>query len=76
MRILASDESQGLVLLSVELDITGEAQDSRSLTVPEAFRVPSSYLRAVLLKVRDGRIEHAESITRPVFYGLGDGWTE
>jgi hypothetical protein len=74
-RILAADESQGLVLLSSVLDISGEAVDSTSLKVPDAFRVPSSYLRAVLLKVRNGHIEHAETITRPVFYGLGDGWT-
>ena len=75
-RILAADESQGLVLLSVVLNISGEMEDDKSLKVPEAFRVPSSYLRGVLLKVRSGRIEHAETITRPVFYGLGDGWAE
>ena len=75
-RILAADEAQGLVLLSVVVDISGEVEDGPSLKVPEAFRVPSTYLRGVLLKVRNDRIEHAETITRPVFFGLNDGWTD
>lgn len=75
-RVLAADEAQGLVLLSVVVNISGEMEDHPSLRVPDAFRVPSTYLRAVLLKVRNNRIEHAETITRPVFFGLDDGWTD
>jgi hypothetical protein len=75
-RILAADEAQGLVLLSVVVNISGEAEDHPSLKVPDAFRVPSTYLRVVLLKVRDDRIEHAETITRPVFFGLDDWWMD
>ena len=76
VRILATDESRGLVLISAAVDHTGEFKDSQYSKVPPAFQVPSTYLRAILLKVRNGRIEHAETITRPVFYGLDDGWTD
>jgi hypothetical protein len=68
-RVLAVDASQGLVLVAATIDHPGDA-----IAAPEAFRTPSSYLRSVLLKVRDGRIQHVEVITRPVFYGLQDGW--
>ena len=79
VRVLAADESQGLVLLSTVIDHAGDAAtvtmgDGTTVPVPEAFRAPNSYYRALLLKVRDGRIEHVEAVTRPVFLGLDDGW--
>ena len=78
-RVLAADDSQGLVLLSTTVDHAGDKAtvtlgNSRTVAVPDAFRAPNSYFSSTLLKIRDGRIEHAETITRPVFYGLGDGW--
>jgi hypothetical protein len=78
-RVLAVDASQGLVLIAATIDHPGDVETVRlkqgdAIALPEAFRPPSSYLRAVLIKVRDGRIHHVEVITRPVFYGLGDGW--
>ena len=49
--------------------------DGSTVAVPDAFRAPNSYHRSTLLKVRDGRIEHAEEPPpRPVFLGLDDGW--
>ena len=78
-RVLAIDASQGLVLLADTIDHRGDVETVKlkgdgEVPVPEAFRPPSSYLRAVLIKVRDGRIEHIETLTRPVFYGMDDGW--
>jgi hypothetical protein len=80
-RVLAVDASQGLVLIAVTIDHPGDVETvklerGRVVTVPEAFRPPSAYLRAVLLKVRAGRIQHVEVITRPVFYGMSDGWQD
>jgi len=48
----------------------------RMVAVPEAFRTPSTYFQTALLKIREGRIEHIETITRPVFLGMDDGWTD
>ena len=80
LRVLAADESQGLVLLSMVTDHAGDAAtvtlDGTVIPVPAPFLVPNSHYRAVLLKVRDGRIEHIEAITRPVFLGLDDGWDD
>jgi hypothetical protein len=80
-RILAADESQGLVLMATTVDHAGDVAmvtlgNGSTVAVPEAFRAPSSYQRSTLVKVRDGRIEHAETITRPVFLGLDDGWRD
>ena len=80
-RVLAADASRGLVLLSSVIDHPGDMEvvtlaDGATVPVPEAFREPSTYFRATLLKVRGGRIEAVESITRPVFFGLDDGWSE
>ncbi len=78
-RVLAVDASQGLVLLAATIDHPGDVATVKlkrdgEIAVPEAFRPPNSYLRSVLFKVRDGRIQHIETLTRPVFYGLDDGW--
>jgi len=78
-RVLAADEAQGLVLLSTVVDHPGDVSmvtlaDGHTIPVPEPFRPPNTYFRAVLLKIRDGRIEHVEAITRPVFFGMDDGW--
>ena len=78
-RVLAVDPAQGLVLLALTIDHPGNIQmlqleQAGLVPVPEAFRLPNSYLRAVLVKVLDGRIRHVEILTRPVFYGMDDGW--
>ena len=67
------------MLLALTIDHPGNIQmlqleQAGLVPVPEAFRLPNSYLRAVLVKVLDGRIRHVEILTRPVFYGLDDGW--
>jgi hypothetical protein len=79
-RVLAADETQGLVLMSTIVDHPGDVstvtvEDKRSVQVPPPFTVPNTYFRSMLLKVRDGRIEHVEMITRPVFLGMDDGWS-
>jgi hypothetical protein len=81
LRVLAVDASQGLVLIAATIDHPGDVETVKLkqgdvIAVPEAFRPPNSYLRSVLLKVRAGRIEHVEVISRPVFYGLGTGWEQ
>jgi hypothetical protein len=78
-RVLATDETQGLVLMSTVVDHPGDVTtvtlaDGTTVPVPPPFTVPNTYLRSMLLKIRDGRIEHVEAITRPVFLGMGDGW--
>ena len=78
-RILAADETQGLVLMSAVIDHPGAVSmvtvdGGHTIPVPEPFRPPNTYYRSVLLKIRDGRIEHVEAITRPVFFGMDDGW--
>jgi hypothetical protein len=78
-RVLAADEAQGLVLMSATVDHAGDVAtvtlgNGSTIPVPDAFRAPNSYYQAMLLKIRNGRIEHVETITRPVFLGLDDGW--
>jgi hypothetical protein len=78
-RVLAADETQGLVLMSTVVDHAGNVEtvstpDGTTVPVPEPFRVPNTYFRPVLMKIRDGRIEHVEAVTRPVFLGMDDGW--
>ena len=81
-RVLAADEAHGLVLLSTTVDHPGDGGgggtltlgDGTSVPVPAPFAVPNTHLGATLLKVRGGRIEHSETITRPVFLGMDDGW--
>ncbi len=80
-RVLAVDEVQGLVLLATTIDHRGDVstvglRQGGEVPVPEAFRPPSSYLRVDLIKVRGGDIQHVESITRPVFHGMDDGWND
>jgi hypothetical protein len=72
---------QGLVLLATTIDHRGDVstvglRQGGEVPVPEAFRPPSSYLRVDLIKVRGGDIQHVESITRPVFHGMDDGWND
>jgi hypothetical protein len=78
-RVLAADESQGHVLLATTVDHAGiggtvTLGDGTSVPVPPPFAVPNSHFSATLLEIRDGRIEHIETITRPVFLGMDDGW--
>jgi hypothetical protein len=78
-RILAADQAEGLVLLSTVVDHPGDASTitlagGATIPLPEPFRPPSTYYRSMLLKIRDGRVEHVEAITRPVFLGMDDGW--
>jgi hypothetical protein len=78
-RVLAVDEAQGLTLMSTVVDHPGDVSmvtlaDGHTIPVPEPFRPPNTYFRSVLLKIREGRIEHVEAITRPVFFGMDDGW--
>jgi hypothetical protein len=78
-RVLAADETEGLVLLETVVDHPGDMStvtlaNGTSVPVPAPFTVPNTYFRAQLLKIRDGRIEHVEGITRPVFFGMDDGW--
>jgi hypothetical protein len=73
-RVLAVDPAQGLVLLALTIDHPGNIQmlqleQAGLVPVPEAFRLPNSYLRAVLVKVLDGRIRHVEILRG------GTGWT-
>ena len=80
-RVLAADESQGLVLLATTVDHAGVGGtvtlgDGTSVPVPAPFAVPNSHFSSALLKIRDGRIEHIETITRPVFLGMDDGWQD
>jgi hypothetical protein len=79
LRVLAADAAQGLVLLAATIDHPGDVATVKlkpggEIKVPEAFRPPSSYFQSVLIKLRDGRVQHVETITRPVFYGMDDGW--
>ena len=80
LRVLATDEPQGLVLLSMVIDHAGDTAtvtlNGTTIPVPAPFLVPNSHYRAVLLKVRDRRIEHIEAIARPVFLGIDDGWDD
>jgi hypothetical protein len=79
-RVLAADEAQGLVLLETVVDHPGDVSmvtlaNGTSVPVPAPFMVPNTYFRSQLLKIRDGRIDAVEGITRPVFFGMDDGWS-
>jgi hypothetical protein len=50
--------------------------DGTTIPVPPPFLVPNSHFNATLLKIRGGRIEHVETIARPVFFGMDDGWSD
>jgi hypothetical protein len=79
-RVLAADEAQGLVLLETVVDHPGDVSmvtlaNGTSVPVPAPFMVPNTYFRSQLLKIRDGRIDAVEGTTRPVFFGMDDGWS-
>jgi hypothetical protein len=78
-RVLLADAAQGIVAIASAVDHPGDADTVTvshvgEIPMPEAFRPPSTYYQVALLKVRNGRIAHIETLERPVFYGMTLGW--
>jgi hypothetical protein len=79
-RVLLADSYRGVVVIANAIDHPGAAKEIEvggvgALAMPEAFRPPSTYLQVSLIKIRNGRIAHVETLERPVFYGMSLGWT-
>jgi hypothetical protein len=80
-RVLAADAEQGLVLIATAVNHPGDAfsikvNPAKQVAVPEAFYPPTTYYQAMLLKIRSGKIQHIETIERPVLYGMTLGWND
>jgi hypothetical protein len=79
-RVLVADPARGIVVIATAIDHPGSAEriDLKGvarIAMPEPFRPPSTSIGATVISVRDGRIAHIETVARPVFYGMGLGWS-
>jgi hypothetical protein len=78
-RVVAVDETRGLVLMIVVFDHSGRRRTVRmrgvgEVELPAYHQVPNSVLIAELFKVRGGLIEHIEAVLEFVPYGMRTGW--
>jgi hypothetical protein len=78
-RVVAVDESRGLMLMMVVFDHsarrrTVEMRGVGEVELPAYHQVPNSVLIAELFKVRGGLIEHIEAVLEFVPYGARTGW--
>ena len=80
-RVVAVDETRGLVLMIVVFDHSARRRTVSmrgvgDVELPAYHQVPNSVLIAELFKVRGGLIEHIEAVLEFVPYGMKTGWTE
>jgi hypothetical protein len=80
-RVLLADPALGIAVIASAIDHPGGADEINvkgvgKIATPEAFRAPSAYYQVALVQIRGGRIAHVEALERPVFFGMGLGWTE
>lgn len=78
-RVVAVDESRGLVMLVVVFDHSArkrsvEVKGVGEVELPAYHQVPNSVLIAEVFKVRNGLIEHIEAVLEFVPYGMRTGW--
>ncbi len=78
-RVVAVDESRGLVLLVVVFDHSArmrsvQVRGAGEVELPPYHQVPNSVLIAELFKVRSGLITHIEAVLEFVPYGARTGW--
>jgi hypothetical protein len=78
-RVLLADAARGIAVVASAIDHPGDAgtitvRPGGEIATPEPFRPPSAHYQVALLKVRNGRITHVETLERPVFYGMTLGW--
>lgn len=79
-RVLVADPSHGVVVIANAIDHPGapdtiDVKGVGAMSMPEAFRAPSTYYQVALISVRGGAITHVETIERPVLYGMSLGWS-
>jgi hypothetical protein len=78
-RVVAVDETRGLVLLAVVFDHPARMRSVQvegvgEVELPPYHQVPNSVLVAELFKIRGGLIEHIEAVLEFVPYGARTGW--
>jgi hypothetical protein len=78
-RVVAVDESRGLVMLVVVFDHSARKRSVQvrgvgEVELPAYHQVPNSVLIAELFRVRGGTIEHIEAVLEFVPYGARTGW--
>jgi hypothetical protein len=78
-RVVAVDETRGLVLMVVVFDHSARRRTVQmrgvgEVELPAYHQVPHSVLIAELFKVRAGLIEHIEAVLEFVPYGMRTGW--
>jgi hypothetical protein len=78
-RVIAVDESRGLVMLVVVFDnsarkLTVDVKGIGEVEVAKYHQRPNSVLVAEAFKVRSGQIEHIEAVLEFVPYGARTGW--
>jgi hypothetical protein len=78
-RVVAVDESRGLVMLVVVFDHSARMRTVAvkgvgDVELPKRYQSPASALIADLFKVRGGQIEHIEAVLEIVPYGARTGW--
>lgn len=78
-RVIAVDESRGLVAMVVAFDHPArvhsvEVAGVGEIALPEYHRSPNSMLIAELFKIRAGRIEHIEAVLEAIPFEAPTGW--
>jgi hypothetical protein len=73
------DEERGLVYAVVLFDhpgdkLTIDVPGVGAVSVPPAYRSPSSFIVPVIFKLRNGKIWRIETLERTVPYGMPSGW--
>jgi hypothetical protein len=73
------DEERGLVYAVVLFDHPGDKQTVDvpgvgAVSVPPAYRSPSTFIVPVIFKFRSGKIWRIETLERTVPYGMPSGW--
>jgi hypothetical protein len=79
-RVLLADPARGIVVIANAIDHPGAAdtidvKGVGTIAMPEPFRPPSTSAQVAVISIRGARITHIETVERPVFYGMGLGWT-
>jgi len=78
-RVVAVDESRGLVAMVVVFDHPARVHSVTvrgvgEVALPEYHRSPNSMLIAELFKIRAGRIEHIEAVLESIPFEAPTGW--
>ena len=78
-RVVAVDESRGLVAMVVVFDHPARMHSVAvrgvgEVELPEYHRSPNSMLIAELFKIRSGRIEHIEAVLESIPFEAPTGW--